>query len=138
MFGGNLLGRWKHSLEQEGSMTLQLFYDITSRSDDLVGEVRHTYDLDFQHQLSPGKHNEVIWGLGYRVTTDSIDNTDTTHFDPLHRHDALYNAFIQDDIVFAGNRGRLTFGSKIEHNDCLLYTSDAADERSSVDLGGRR
>src|SRR5678815_4627212 len=26
-----------------------------------------------------------------------------------------------------------------EHNDaCLLYTSDAADERSSVDLGGRR
>ena len=24
------------------------------------------------------------------------------------------------------------------HTDCLLYTSDAADERSSVDLGGRR
>ena len=23
-------------------------------------------------------------------------------------------------------------------NGCLLYTSDAADERSSVDLGGRR
>ena len=28
----------------------------------------------------------------------------------------------------AGDRGRV----------CLLYTSDAADERSSVDLGGRR
>ena len=25
-----------------------------------------------------------------------------------------------------------------EVSDCLLYTSDAADERSSVDLGGRR
>ena len=25
-----------------------------------------------------------------------------------------------------------------EANICLLYTSDAADERSSVDLGGRR
>ena len=24
------------------------------------------------------------------------------------------------------------------HGACLLYTSDAADERSSVDLGGRR
>ena len=24
------------------------------------------------------------------------------------------------------------------HMPCLLYTSDAADERSSVDLGGRR
>mgnify|MGYP003381496043 CR=1 FL=1 len=25
-----------------------------------------------------------------------------------------------------------------QHRACLLYTSDAADERSSVDLGGRR
>ena len=25
-----------------------------------------------------------------------------------------------------------------KYNCCLLYTSDAADERSSVDLGGRR
>ena len=25
-----------------------------------------------------------------------------------------------------------------ENDTCLLYTSDAADERSSVDLGGRR
>ena len=29
-------------------------------------------------------------------------------------------------------------GGGDEANDCLLYTSDAADERSSVDLGGRR
>ena len=27
---------------------------------------------------------------------------------------------------------------KFEDSGCLLYTSDAADERSSVDLGGRR
>ena len=26
----------------------------------------------------------------------------------------------------------------MQFNACLLYTSDAADERSSVDLGGRR
>ena len=26
----------------------------------------------------------------------------------------------------------------VPHYGCLLYTSDAADERSSVDLGGRR
>ena len=30
-----------------------------------------------------------------------------------------------------------TYGS-LRFRDCLLYTSDAADERSSVDLGGRR
>ena len=30
------------------------------------------------------------------------------------------------------------FGRLGHHCVCLLYTSDAADERSSVDLGGRR
>ena len=28
--------------------------------------------------------------------------------------------------------------TKVQGTGCLLYTSDAADERSSVDLGGRR
>ena len=30
------------------------------------------------------------------------------------------------------------FGLLVSAYTCLLYTSDAADERSSVDLGGRR
>ena len=36
-----------------------------------------------------------------------------------------------DRIVYDTASGALYY-------DCLLYTSDAADERSSVDLGGRR
>ena len=34
--------------------------------------------------------------------------------------------------------GHVAIISAVEDGDCLLYTSDAADERSSVDLGGRR
>ena len=30
------------------------------------------------------------------------------------------------------------YGEIPQRDACLLYTSDAADERSSVDLGGRR
>ena len=36
---------------------------------------------------------------------------------------ALYNKYQAEQVLLT---------------DCLLYTSDAADERSSVDLGGRR
>ena len=32
----------------------------------------------------------------------------------------------------------VSFGIFTNSASCLLYTSDAADERSSVDLGGRR
>ena len=35
-------------------------------------------------------------------------------------------------------RLRLSGMRLIRSQDCLLYTSDAADERSRVDLGGRR
>ena len=33
---------------------------------------------------------------------------------------------------------KLPRGHDAQGQPCLLYTSDAADERSSVDLGGRR
>ena len=36
------------------------------------------------------------------------------------------------------NRQKETKFEFEEFNTCLLYTSDAADERTSVDLGGRR
>ena len=34
--------------------------------------------------------------------------------------------------------GAEVVAAPLAHGGCLLYTSDAADERSSVDLGGRR
>ena len=42
-----------------------------------------------------------------------------------------------DDVASTGANGD---EAEQDHDDhgCLLYTSDAADERSSVDLGGRR
>ena len=41
-------------------------------------------------------------------------------------------------FAFLGNHGLLVALQSMLHPFCLLYTSDAADERSSVDLGGRR
>ena len=36
------------------------------------------------------------------------------------------------------NESKVEFNIQKVNYTCLLYTSDAADERSSVDLGGRR
>ena len=38
----------------------------------------------------------------------------------------------------AGQWGSALAFATAQYGICLLYTSDAADERSSVDLGGRR
>src|SRR5678815_6005639 len=67
-------------------------------------------------------------------------------------HSIIYSKNAEADRVFLRDvlklpnvevgEGWLIFGlppSEVAvHPGCLLYTSDAADERSSVDLGGRR
>ena len=59
----------------------------------------------------------------------------------------MQNALLQDNALTPGTVDRQSVNTRIltvdlftgeTHQYCLLYTSDAADERSSVDLGGRR
>ena len=46
------------------------------------------------------------------------------------------NSMIYNIIIWGG--ADWDVNDMKDYWDCLLYTSDAADERSSVDLGGRR
>ena len=42
------------------------------------------------------------------------------------------------EVIFKGAANASRAVVTVTSASCLLYTSDAADERSSVDLGGRR
>ena len=60
----------------------------------------------------------------------------------------VYKRQVEDPEAFDYTRFTMAVGAGIKYyatpvvgirlHTCLLYTSDAADERSSVDLGGRR
>jgi outer membrane receptor protein involved in Fe transport len=118
--GGNVLGRWKHS--SAGSETaLQLYYDRTFRRDALMGEVLNTFDLDFQHRRALGSRHDLLWGCGYRLGRDELQNSFSLSFDPRHRQDHLLSAFLEDDIELLEDRLRLTLGSKFEHNSFTGY-----------------
>ena len=57
------------------------------------------------------------------------------HFiEPLSQEAARRGILLR--VVVTTSPGEATILA--QNADCLLYTSDAADERSSVDLGGRR
>jgi iron complex outermembrane recepter protein len=116
--GGNVLGRWSHTLSADSDFALQLYYDRTHRNiPGTFGENLDTYDADFQHRFHMTARHDVVWGLGYRASIDDVRNTVALAFLPPHVSRQWFSGFVQDEMPFASNRFRLTLGTKLEHND---------------------
>lgn len=116
--GFNVLARWHEDLDRGGHLQLQAYIDHTSR--DLPGtfnEDRDTFDAAFQHDVAPAGRHRVIWGGGFRLTSDDLDNTTFASFIPSERTDRTYNLFVQGDIRLWSEDAVLTAGTKVEHND---------------------
>ena len=108
--GWDILTRWRHEVSNSIDFELQLYYDRTNRQSGVLGEIRNTFDSDLQCRLALGRH-EIVWGLGYRVTRDNMDNSFTITLDPGNRSDKLFSAFLQDEIALFENLLYLTLGS---------------------------
>jgi len=115
--GGYGLGRWTHTFTKTSEFTLQTYYDRTERRTPIFSERRDTFDIDFQHRFALTEAQTVIWGAGYRRTTDRARNSFDTSLDPDELSTELYSAFIQDEIALVKDKFVLTLGSKFEHND---------------------
>ena len=114
--GGHLQGRWQHTFADSSELRLQVYYDRTEWDDELIGEIRDTYDLDFQHRFNWTERQELVWGIGYRFTTDNFDNSPIFALHPEQRGSPLYSAFVQDRVAL-NERLKLFLGTKFEHND---------------------
>ncbi|HEY1786594.1 MAG TPA: TonB-dependent receptor [Verrucomicrobiae bacterium] len=116
--GANLLGRWTHTFSDTSNFKLQMYYDYTARyADSLFDEQRHTFDLDFKHEFALGTRDNVVWGLGYRITADHEGDNDTISFYSDSQAINLYSAFVQDELIINPDHLSLTLGSKFEEND---------------------
>ena len=116
--GGNLLGRWERQLSETSDVQLQAYYDYTQREiPGTYDESRDTLDVDLQHHFKLGERQDLLWGLGYRLSRDEIDNTLFATFTPDNRSDETFSAFVQDKIDLWDEKLFLTLGSKFEHND---------------------
>ena len=115
--GGHVMGRWERVFSRRSELVLQLYYDRTVRRERSLGEVRNTWDLDFQHRFGLGLRQEILWGGGYRFSADDIDGSFVFALDPAEQNIDYINAFVQDDITLIDDRLRLILGAKFERND---------------------
>jgi iron complex outermembrane receptor protein len=112
---GDIQTRWNHTLENGSETSLNVYYDHINRLDLGLTENANTFNVDFQHHIAINGRNDVVWGLGYRVTGDRLTPGYAIQFSPPQRTDSLYSAFVQDEIKLAESV-RITIGTKFEHN----------------------
>jgi iron complex outermembrane recepter protein len=110
---GDVLARWNHILGNGSDASLQIYFDRTNRHDLGVFEGLDTLDVDFQHHLRMGSRNDVVWGGGYRFTTDEHVPGYGKTYVPLGQANNLASAFVQDEIKISDSVS-FTVGSKFE------------------------
>ncbi len=117
--GAHLLGRWNRALKNDSAIQVQTYYDLTRRDyPGAFGETLHTFDIDLQHRLPLAARHDFVWGGGYRLLHDEVDNEGVLAFLPAKRNLQLANVFVQDAIALTESL-ELTLGAKLEYN---VYT----------------
>jgi iron complex outermembrane receptor protein len=115
--GGHLLGRSEWTLADGSDAALQAYVDYSNI--DLQGaftEQRTTADVDFQHRIPLGERHDLIWGLGYRYSSDHIDSGGIISIAPKSSSFNLASAFVYDDITLSPETLRLMLGLRLENS----------------------
>jgi iron complex outermembrane receptor protein len=114
--GGHVLGRWNRGLGEESNLQIQAYFEQAKRVyPGIFGEVVDTYDIDAQHRFQLAGKHDVVWGGGYRLSRDSMNNTAVLAFLPARSNLSLINAFVQDSVALH-DHVQMTVGAKLERN----------------------
>ena len=134
--GGNIVARWSSRTRKGSNITVQGWFDRTGREEVAFSETRNTFDLDLQAALAPVARHRLVWGAGYRVSTDRTRAEPIREFVPANRTTHLFSAFLQDQYALIPSRLELAAGARVEHNAYsgievqpsvrLVWTPDAA------------
>jgi iron complex outermembrane receptor protein len=115
--GWNLLSRWSHTISPRSQTSLQIYFDRTIRGDTTYALGVNTFDIDFQHHVAVGTRQDMVWGIGYRLSSDETSPTLRIVFTPQNRNLHLFSSFVQDEITVRPERLQLSLGARVEHND---------------------
>lgn len=119
--GGNLQLQWEQPLSSRSSWSLQTYLDRSLRKDGFLDQSRTTYDIAFNHNIEDLGNQDIVWGGGYRYTTDNTSAGIASAMEPRSRSTEVINLFLQDDIALLDEKLHLIIGSKMEHNDYTGY-----------------
>jgi iron complex outermembrane receptor protein len=114
---GDVLARWVHTLANGSETSLQIYDNDMAREESRVKVANNTLDVEFQQHLTAGSRHDIVWGVDYRYSHDSLLPTasNALQVTPAVEAENLTTAFLQDEIHIS-KPVFLTLGSKFEHN----------------------
>jgi iron complex outermembrane receptor protein len=137
--GGHLLTRWNRTLSPGSETSLQVYFDRTTGSDSTFNIGQNIVDVNFQHHILRGARQDIVWGLGYRVSSDEINPTFRISATPQSSRTQLFSSFAQDEIAIQPDRLHMSLSARIEHNDYTGFSLQPSgrlvwtpDSKSSV------
>ena len=114
--GHNVLGRWTRQLANSGELQVQSYFDHAERDDSLFFRPSaDIFDVELTHSIPHDKHN-LLWGAGYRRSSDEINTGFVTTFIPRSADLEWASLFLQDRIPL-NEHVEATLGLKLERND---------------------
>jgi iron complex outermembrane recepter protein len=116
--GGNVLGKWSHTLSATSDVRIRVYFDRTHR--DMPGvfaEDLNTYDVELQQRALLGRRHNLVWGVSYRLLDDHVRNSPTLAFLPADEAASRFGGFLQDEITLVPDRLTMALGAKLEHSN---------------------
>lgn len=119
--GGNLLGRWKGTMDDDSESTLQVYYDLVRRDHVLLERTVNTLDVDFQNSRNLDDRNEFIFGGGTRYMLIDVNDSSSYEFPSDKYSHYFYSLFFQNKFALIPNELYVTAGSKFEYNNYTQF-----------------
>lgn len=113
--GGYFQTSWNRDYSNGSASTLQFYFDRYHRGG-MFNETRNTFNVDFQHRLTWGRRQEIVWGSAYRNSTLNSAGNFSFSLVPADLTTQLFSSFVQDEFALIPNRLSFTAGTKLEHN----------------------
>jgi iron complex outermembrane receptor protein len=114
--GGNISARWGMKTSIDSELNIRTSYDFYQHNDLQFKETRDTFNIDIEHQFTPFKNNQLIWGGGYRWSQSDIEGSEYFSTSSSKENLDIWNLFIQDTLSIPDKNVSLTLGAKVEGN----------------------
>ena len=100
------MARWRTDISEQSSVEWRISWNHMDYGDANVPQRATTVDVEFQHHISLGDRNDLIWGLEYKDATAEMTPTPVFKVLPSRSDRRLGAIFTQDEITLVPDKLR--------------------------------